>query len=62
MHRWDSVVIEVVAHGDADSIAHAPKPDKPSVDSAQAHPTIDSYVDTTETGDGGASEQLPIGP
>jgi len=56
MYRWDSVVIEVVAHGDADLIARAPNPDKPPVDGAQAHPSIDSYVDATETGDGSASE------
>lgn len=60
MHRWDSVIIEVVAHGDADSIARASNPDNPPVDSAHAHPTIDSYVDAKETCDGAAREQLPI--
>ncbi|WIB65723.1 PASTA domain-containing protein [Curtobacterium sp. MCBD17_040] len=55
LYRWDSVVIEVVAYGEADSTTRAPFPHEPPVDSAHAHPTSDSYVHTAGVDDTAAS-------
>ena len=61
LYRWDSVVIEVAAYGEADSTTRAPFPDKPRVDSAQAHPRNDSYVDAAGAEDRASSATNPLG-
>lgn len=45
LHRWDSVVVEIVAYGEADSGALTVRPDVPSTDIAHAAPQRDSFVD-----------------
>lgn len=48
--RWDSVTVEVVAHGAAESNAWLKRPDAPPADSAHAAtPQPDQRVDLTET-------------
>ena len=50
VYRWDSVAVEVVAHGDAESNAWLKRPDAPPVDSAHATtPQPEQRVDLTET-------------
>jgi hypothetical protein len=45
LYRWDSVAVEVVAYGEADSAAAAIRPGAPPADAAHAVPERDSFVD-----------------
>ncbi|GAA2085854.1 hypothetical protein GCM10009840_23920 [Pseudolysinimonas kribbensis] len=47
LYRWDSVAVEVVAHGEAGSPAMAEPSDVPPADVAHADPERDSFVDLT---------------
>ncbi len=48
VHRWDSVVIDIVEHGGAHSSAVLPGPGSPPSDAAHAAATPDHTVDLTE--------------
>jgi hypothetical protein len=49
LYRWDSVVIEIVEHGVADSGAIRELSPPPSSDVAHAEPTREQYIDLNET-------------
>lgn len=49
VYRWDSVAVEIVAHGDAESNAWLQHPGTPPADSARAIPEREQHVDLTET-------------
>jgi hypothetical protein len=48
-YRWDSVAVEIVAHGDAEANAWLKHPGTPPADSAHAIPKREQHVDLTET-------------
>ncbi|MCX2747249.1 hypothetical protein OOZ51_05390 [Arthrobacter sp. MI7-26] len=49
-YRWDSVAVEIVAHGDSESNAWLKRPGDPPADSAHATaPKPEQRVDLTET-------------
>ena len=50
-HRWDSVAVEIVAHGEADSNAARIRPKQPPADVAHAVPEQDFLVDLTSDDD-----------
>jgi hypothetical protein len=48
--RWDSVTVEIVAHGDSESNVWRKHPGTPPADSAHATPKLDEqHVDLSET-------------
>lgn len=49
LYRWDSIVVEVVEHGTAESGAPGPDAQHPPADSAHAVPDRESYVDLTSS-------------
>lgn len=51
IYRWDSVVIEIVEHGPAESGALRADSPRPPADTAYAVPEHDQYVDLTENED-----------
>lgn len=50
-YRWDSVAVEIVAHGEADSNAARIQPEQPPADVAHAVPEQESFVDLTSDDD-----------
>jgi hypothetical protein len=51
LYRWDSVAVDVVSYGSADSGAVLIRPDTPPVDVAHAEPERDLFVDLAEPDD-----------
>ncbi|WP_146145345.1 PASTA domain-containing protein [Microbacterium timonense] len=51
LYRWDSVTVQIVPYGEADSSALALPHDVPPADNAHAHPQRDAYIDLTEPDD-----------
>lgn len=51
VYRWDSVAVEIVAYGEADSNAVAVRPVAPPSDIAHAEPERDTFIDLTEPDD-----------
>lgn len=51
VYRWDSVVVEIVAHGVTDSDAVRTPPEPPPSDKAHAVPEQDSFLDLTRDDD-----------
>lgn len=51
VYRWDSVTVEIVAHGEADSSAVSAQPEVPPSDILHALPESDTFVDLTEPDD-----------
>lgn len=51
LYRWDSVVVEVVPYGEADSSAAALPYEIPPADDAHAHPQRDALIDLTDSDD-----------
>jgi hypothetical protein len=51
LHRWDSVAVEITAHGEAGSPATAEPSRVPPADVAHAEPERDSFVDVTGADD-----------
>ncbi|WP_409047511.1 PASTA domain-containing protein [Microbacterium sp. HA-8] len=49
LYRWDSVIIEIVEHGTAESNALRPNIESPPKDSAHAAPERELFVDLTES-------------
>jgi hypothetical protein len=52
LYRWDSVVVEIVEHGTAESNALREDSDPPPHDSAHATPERERLVDLTDRPDG----------
>lgn len=48
VHRWDSVVVEIVEHGDAESHALRDSSGPTPQDAAHAAPEHDLYIDLTD--------------
>ncbi|MCR2816867.1 PASTA domain-containing protein [Microbacterium jiangjiandongii] len=51
LYRWDSVAVEIVPYGEADSNAVALPHEVPPVDNAHAHPQRDAFIDLTNSDD-----------
>ena len=53
LYRWDSVAVEIVPFGEADSNAEALPHEVPPADNAHAHPQHDAFIDLTDSDDQG---------
>ncbi|MDY0910793.1 PASTA domain-containing protein [Microbacterium sp. CFBP9034] len=53
VYRWDSVAVEIVPHGEADSNAVALPHEVPPADHGHAHPQHDTFIDLTDSDDHG---------
>ncbi|SFS17030.1 hypothetical protein SAMN04487846_3430 [Microbacterium sp. cf046] len=51
LYRWDSVVVEIVEHGDAESNALRDSSGPPPQDTAHAAPAHDLHIDLTDRPD-----------
>jgi len=51
LYRWDSVAVEIVPYGEADSNAVALPHEVPPADNAHAHPHRDAFIDLTDPDD-----------
>ncbi|GAA5201804.1 PASTA domain-containing protein [Microbacterium jejuense] len=51
LSRWDSVAVEIVPYGEADSTAVALPRESPPADNAHAHPERDAFIDLTDLDD-----------
>lgn len=51
LYRWDSVAVEIVPYGEADSNAVALPHEIPPADNAHAHPQHDAFIDLTDSDD-----------
>lgn len=51
LYRWDSVAVEIVPYGEADSNAVALPHEAPPADSGHAHPQHDTFIDLTDSDD-----------
>ncbi|WP_137845189.1 PASTA domain-containing protein [Microbacterium sp. 2FI] len=51
LYRWDSVAVEIVPYGEADSNAVARPQEVPPADNAHAHPQHDTFIDLTDSDD-----------
>ena len=51
LYRWDSVAVEIVPYGEADSNAGALPQEVPPADAAHTHPQHDAFNDLTDSDD-----------
>ncbi len=51
LYRWDSVAVEIVPYGEADSHAMSIPHEVPPADDAHAYPQQDTYIDLTDPDD-----------
>ncbi|KAA9147227.1 hypothetical protein F6B41_25125 [Microbacterium lushaniae] len=51
LYRWDSVAVEIVPYGEADSNAVPLPHEAPPTDDARAHPQRDEFIDLTDPDD-----------
>lgn len=53
LYRWDSVAVEIVPFGEADSSAMAPPHEVPPADNAHADPQHEDFIDLSDADDQG---------
>lgn len=51
LYRWDSLAVEIVPYGEADSNAVALPHESPPADNAHAHPEREAFIDLTDPDD-----------